>query len=197
VTDRREQSARLLLELRQGSAAAFEQFYEQYASLVLQIAQRMMGDPMEAEDLCHDIFLEVYRTADQFDPRRGSIEAWLAVKTRSRCLDRLRRMKRERLQDWDASGVLMKAADSSIEEQVLNKLEREKVREAMETLPETQRRAVYGMYVQAKSHRELAEILEKPLGTVKSLIRYGLMNVRKQLGQLGWIVSSGGVKERE
>ncbi|WP_346773937.1 sigma-70 family RNA polymerase sigma factor [Brevibacillus sp. SYP-B805] len=197
MTDHHEQSLRLLREIGQGSAAAFEQFYEQYAALVYQIAQRMMGDPMEAEDLCHDIFLEVYRTAGQYDPARGSIEAWLAVKTRSRCLDRLRRMKRDRLHDWDAAGLPWTASESSPEEQVLKKLERETVREVLDTIPQAQREAVYGMYFQAKSHRELAEKLERPLGTVKSLIRYGLINVRKQLNQLGWLAPSGGAKERE
>lgn len=80
---------------------------------------------------------------------------------------------------------------------MLAKLEREQLQLAINKIPEAQRQAVYGMYFQAKSHRELAERLERPLGTVKSLIRYGLTNLRNQLTELGWAGSSGGVKERE
>jgi RNA polymerase sigma factor (sigma-70 family) len=196
VTGRHDQAERLLREMGEGSAAAFEQFYERFSPLVFSIAVRMVGDRMEAEDLCHDIFLEVYRNAGQYDPQRGSVEAWLAVKTRSRCLDRLRRKKSERIQVWDE---LPERGETGVttEETVLAKLERETVRSVMNNIPEAQRRAVYGMYVQSWSHRELSERMERPLGTVKSLIRYGLMNVRKQLIQLGWIGPSGGAKERE
>jgi RNA polymerase sigma factor (sigma-70 family) len=196
VTSRHDQAERLLRDMKQGSAAAFEQFYERFAPLVYSIALRMVGDQMEAEDLCHDIFLEVYRTADQYDPQRGSVEAWLAVKTRSRCLDRLRRKKSERIQTCGELPVVGGGAVTT-EETVLAKLERETIRHVMNKIPEAQRQAVYGMYFLSQSHRELSQRMERPLGTVKSLIRYGLMNVKKQLIQLGWIGPSGGAKEHE
>ncbi len=191
-----DQAERLLHQIKQGEAAAFEQFYERYAKLVYSIAVKMVGDRMEAEDLCHDVFLEVYRTAGQYDPGRGSVEAWLAVKTRSRCLDRLRRKKGERLDTSVEEAAYCQTA-AATEETVLTKWERETLRNVMQSIPEAQRQAMYGMYFQSLSHRELSEQMARPLGTVKSLIRYGLLNVKKQLIQLGWLEPSGGAKERD
>lgn len=194
MTGRDYQAERLLREMGEGSAAAFEQFYERFSPLVFSIAMRMVGERMEAEDLCHDIFLEVYRTAGKYDPQRGSVEAWLAVKTKSRCLDRLRRKQSERIEIRDE---LPEPAGAAAEETVLAKLERDTLRSAVERIPEAQQRAIYGTYFLSCTHRELSERMNRPLGTVKSLIRYGLMNLRKQLVQLGWIGPSGGAKERE
>jgi RNA polymerase sigma factor (sigma-70 family) len=197
VSSRHDEAERLLHEMKNGSVAAFEQFYERFVSLVFQLALRMLGDRMEAEDICHDIFLEIYRKADQFDPKRGSIEAWLAVKTRTRCLDRLRRKKPELLNELDETLLRQDSAPAPTEEKVFAKLERDMLREAMNRLPDAQREAVYGMYFQSRTHQELSKLMERPLGTVKSLVRYGLINVRKQLSQLGWMEQSGGAEKRE
>ncbi|MCK9927652.1 sigma-70 family RNA polymerase sigma factor, partial [Frankia sp. Mgl5] len=101
VNNRFGDEEKLLAELGNRTPAAFERFYERYVPLVFQIALRMVGDRMEAEDLCQEIFLEAYRTVHQYDPERGSVEAWLAVKTRARCLDRLRRKKTELFGGFD------------------------------------------------------------------------------------------------
>lgn len=187
---------RLLQEIANQSVAAFEQFYERYASLVLHIATRTVGDRMEAEDICHDVFLEVWKKADQYDPERGSVEAWLAVKTRTRSLDRLRRKQR-----WIPSAEQPQpeplSAVKSTEESVFARLEREALRSALNNIPASQASALHGMYYEEQSQRELSERMNRPLGTVKSLIRYGLANIRKQLSQLGWLESSGGEKKHD
>ena len=68
----------------------FNDLYRQNASFVYKIALHLLNDPVEAEDLCHDVFLEIIQHPEQYDPERGSIKAWLGVKTRSRAIDRLR-----------------------------------------------------------------------------------------------------------
>ncbi|WP_206514570.1 RNA polymerase sigma factor [Brevibacillus marinus] len=188
---------RLLRDITNGSAAAFAQFYEQYASLVLHIALRIVGDQMEAEDICHDIFLEVWKKADQYDPQRGSVEAWLAVKARTRALDRLRRKQRIAITPVDHAGIEPSTADVATEERVFTRLDREALLNALSKIPSSQARAVHGVYYEEHSHRELSAKMNRPLGTVKSLIRYGLDNLRKQLCQLGWLEPSGGAKKHE
>ncbi|QQE76087.1 sigma-70 family RNA polymerase sigma factor [Brevibacillus composti] len=178
----------LLREIGRGSRAAFERFYEKYATFVYRTALRIMHDPAEAEDLCHDVFLEVYRTADQYKEERGSVEAWLAVKTRSRCIDRLRKTK---IKAKYAKNLPPAKEMATVEETILTKLERDLVRDVLGGIPEAQRQAVYGFYFQAKTHRELAQAMNRPLGTVKSLVRYGLHNLRKQLVQNGWAGKEG------
>nr|WP_239565515.1 sigma-70 family RNA polymerase sigma factor [Brevibacillus fulvus] len=187
----------MLEEIKRGSITAFEQFYERYVSLVFQIAMRVVEDRMEAEDICHDVFLEVYRKADQFDPARGSVEAWLAVKTRTRSLDRLRKRKNRVLEENAGSEREWQTEPFETEEKAIARLNREALQRAIQNIPSPQREAVYRVYFQSRTHQEVAERMGRPLGTVKSLIRYGLQNVRKQLCQMGWLEQSGGAKKGE
>jgi RNA polymerase sigma factor (sigma-70 family) len=184
----------VLREMCGGSAEAFDRFYARFAPLVMQIALRTLGERMEAEDVCHDVFIEVLRRGDSYDPMRGSLEAWLAVMTRSRCLDRLRRSKRVQAGEVEEE----RAADVSDapEEQVVSLLQREAVRDALQTLPVNQRQAVMHSYFGAQTHRELSAAWNVPLGTVKSWVRYGLNNLRKHLEKHGWAREvEGGAKE--
>lgn len=195
----------VMREMSRGSLSAFRRFYEQYASFVLQIAQRVTGDRMEAEDVCHDVLLNVLQKADSFDPSRGSIEAWLAVTTRNRALDRLRR--KQRMQFMQA-GVLEEEAEAAmaaagsyvpVEDSVVAKLDGETLKNALQRIPAMQAKAIAGYYLHAQSQRELSAELQVPLGTVKSLVRYGLNNLRKQLVQLGWpgVRNGRGAKRHE
>jgi RNA polymerase sigma-70 factor (ECF subfamily) len=168
-----------------GSADAFDRFYARYAPFVMQIALRTIGERMEAEDVCHDVFLEVLRRGDSYDPDRGSLEAWLAVMTRSRCLDRLRRSKRI-VQTGEPELKLAHAAAAAAEEDAVARLEKEALRHALGKLPAEQRAAVIGNYFDAETQRDLSDRWKVPLGTVKSWIRYGIRNMRKQLEKHGW-----------
>lgn len=179
-------SALWLAEIAEGSVSAFGRFYDAYASMVYRIALQMTKDATEAEDLCQEVFLEVMDKADQYDPGRGSVEAWLAVRTRSRAVDRLRKRRRAAETEWSEELLqeVRGAEDQeTVELSVLRRLEVEQVKRALHALPPLQRMAVYGCYVEQLSHREMAELMKRPLGTVKSLIRYGLRNVRRLLEQ--------------
>lgn len=188
---------RLLHDMANGSITAFELFYEKYASLVLHIALRIVKDRMEAEDICHDLFLEVWKKAGQYDPKRGSIEAWLAVKARSRSLDRMRKKQRLPIASEENATLEQASTAAAAEENVLSRLDREVLGQALSKIPPAQARALQGMYYEAKTQRELAANMNRPLGTVKSLIRYGLDNIRKQLSQSGWLESLGGERKHE
>lgn len=178
-----------------GSVEAFDRFYERYAPLVMHIALRVMEDRMEAEDLCHDVFLEVLRTGRKFDRSRGSIESWLAVLTRSRGLDRLRRARRavpggEKAVIGRLAGP--ETAAAAPEDEVVLRLAQAAVREAFAALPIRQRRALASAYYREKTQREMADEWNVPLGTVKSWIRGGIANLRKQLAVRGWLTGGEG-----
>lgn len=165
----------------------FDNLYKQYASYVYKIALYMLHDPVEAEDLCHDVFLDVMQRREQFDPRRGSIKAWLGVKTRSRAIDRLRKQKKEGLSYVD---VVKSAANNSTDptvETVLTNLEIENLHESLQHLSASQREAITATYFRSLRQKEWAQITGRPLGTVKSMIRYGVNNIRKQFIQMGWL----------
>lgn len=188
---------RLLRDMANGSITAFEQFYERYVSLVLHIALRIVKDRMEAEDICHDLFLEVWKKAGQYNPKRGSVEAWLAVMARSRSLDRMRKKQRLPITPEENATLEQASTAAAAEENVLARLDREVLGQALSQIPPAQARALQGMYYEAKTQRELATNMNRPLGTVKSLIRYGLDNIRKQLSQSGWLETLGGERKHE
>jgi len=192
VDRRGEDMAAVLEAMCAGSVEAFDRFYERYAPLVMHIALRVMEDRMEAEDLCHDVFLEVLRTGKQFDRTRGSIESWLAVLTRSRGLDRLRRARRA--VPKEAGLANLETAAAAPEDVVVLRLARAAVREAFAALPSRQRRALVTAYFREKTQREMADEWNVPLGTVKSWIRGGIANLRKQMAVRGWLGGEGGTR---
>jgi len=172
----------------------FGRFYDRHSEMVYRIALQLTGDPMEAEDVCHDVFIEVMNKWDQFDPERGSVEAWLAVRAKSRSIDRIRRRRRVALESLDAAAARSAEAGLSVETAVVQRWERHALQEAMLRIPEAQRRAIVGAYFDDRTHTELARDLGRPLGTVKSLIRSGLRSMRKMMtsGQTEAAASAGG-----
>jgi len=193
--DRRADDMTAVLEaMCAGSVEAFDRFYERYAPLVMQVALRVMEDRMEAEDLCHDVFLEVLRTGRKFDRSRGSIESWLAVLTRSRGLDRLRRARRALPGGEEASFARAAELETAAapEDLVVLRFQRAAIREAFASLPSRQRRALANAYYSEKTQQEMADEWNVPLGTVKSWIRGGIANLRKQMAVRGWIAGGEG-----
>lgn len=184
----------LLCQIRSGSLTAFDRFYEQTAPFVMGISMKILGDRMEAEDVCHDVLMQVLSRPERYNPSRGSVEAWLAVLAKSRSLDRLRKHKRLMLEDGqaDLTGSVQHWNSDDIEERVLDNLQKEALQEAMFKLPEPQRRALAAAFYLERSHRELAELWRLPVGTVKSRVRYGLIRLRRAMEKMGWSYGKGG-----
>nr|WP_281419578.1 sigma-70 family RNA polymerase sigma factor [Bacillus alkalicola] len=166
-------------EVKNGSPVAFEQLYDRYSKLVFSIGLKMLKNKTDAEDLTHEVFIEIYRNPYSYDSTRGTVEAWIAVKARSRSLDFLRRSKHDKTVYGDELMMDRITDPGLVEEEVLTKAEREELLVAMKSLPETQRNVVYSNYFQGESHRVLAEKLNRPIGTIKSLVRYGINNMKK------------------
>lgn len=172
----------LLIGISEGSIEAFELFYETYHIFVYSIALQLLQNELDAEDMTHDIFIEIIDKAHTYDPKKGSIKSWLAIRTKSRCIDLLRRRKEVTTED----SVVRHEAKSvdqyiPIDEKLAKKWDKQIVISALQRLPLQQRKAIFGSYYKNYSHKELSSHLEIPLGTVKSLIRYGINNLRKQL----------------
>jgi|SRR5690625_2482949 len=180
----KQKDIQLLNLIAKGSETAFNQFYEMYASFVFNIARQVLGDPCEAEDVTHEVFLNIFKKPEQYNKKRGSIKAWLAVQARSRSIDRLRKKQPILVQKLE----LLDTKDTvETELSVLLQIEKEILLKALEKIPEKQREVIYGAYFKGKTQRELAKSLDRPLGTVKSLVRYGLRNMRKQKELINWM----------
>ncbi|MCC3373436.1 RNA polymerase sigma factor [Cohnella sp. REN36] len=189
----KEDLVRELADIGQGSLEAFDRLYARATPLLLPIARNLLGDRMEAEDVCHDVLLGVILHPERFDPSRGSVEAWLAIQTKSRCLDRLRKRKKVVVGHALEAGWSAEANGAAQPEAaVVARIDQELLREAMAQLPASQREVLAASYFGSRTLRELSESWQVPLGTVKSRMRYGLAHLRKTLLRLGWEDASGG-----
>jgi RNA polymerase sigma-70 factor (ECF subfamily) len=149
---------------------------------------RILGDPGRAEDAVQDAFLNVWNRAASFDPKRGSLRAWLLAAVRNRCIDLLRgRAGRERQELELEAEVADAQSPSDPWREVALSLERAAVRDAMASLPPEQRQAVELAYFGGYSHVEIAGMTRVPLGTVKGRMRLGLEKMESFLRGRGLV----------
>lgn len=171
--------ADLLPAVARGDRDALRALYEAQAPRLLGIALAVLRDRAAAADAVHDAFLRVQARAAQFDPSRGSGEAWLGAVARHAALDIARARGREQLSDDPGLG------DVPVEPDALERLaagaEGRRLRDCLLGLEEKNRRGIVLAFVHGLSHAQVAARLELPLGTVKAWIRRGLLRLRECL----------------
>ncbi|GEL77753.1 RNA polymerase sigma factor [Tenuibacillus multivorans] len=163
--------------MEQKSKQAFQLFYERYIDYVYRIVIGVVKNHDQALDICQDLFLEYFQKAHTFDPERGSVKAWVAVRARSRSVDYIRQSSKEvTLHDQEYE---KRQAATTPQDEFLKKEESQHLVQLLFKLPAHQRNAIVDNYVHSLTHQEIAKKLDKPLGTVKSTIRYGIQKLRK------------------
>ena len=169
--------------LRQ-DVTAFSQLYDRYARPVYVLAVTAL-DRVEAEAIVQEVFLRLWRKADQFRPERGPFGAWFMTIARHHLWNVLRRLHREpSLAAEVIDELLMESAISigdDVEEQAWSKEIGEAVLHALQGLPAEQRRVLVLAYFAGLSQSSIAQHLGWPLGTVKKRIRLGLQKLRNAL----------------
>jgi RNA polymerase sigma-70 factor (ECF subfamily) len=169
------EDARLVRAMAEGDRQALAALYARHAGLLLGLAVRIVRERREAEDLLHDVFLEAWRAAKDFDPKRGRVRTWLAIRMRSRCLDHQK-----------SARVSRNAGDAGLEvvvdDRAVASPDHGRVREALAGLGDDQREVVELAYFQGLSCSEIAARIAKPIGTVKSRLAAGLSRLREGLG---------------
>jgi RNA polymerase sigma-70 factor (ECF subfamily) len=174
----------LAAALAAGDVAALGQIYDRYAGLAYSVALRILRDPGRAEDVVQECFLKIWQSAASFDASRGSLRAWLLRSVRNRSIDNLRgRAGHERDElDLAAAGDLPaegQGADPWREVDAI--LEREAVRNALDSLPAEQREAVELAYFGGLTYREIAEQSNVPVSTIKGRMRLALERLHSYL----------------
>jgi RNA polymerase sigma-70 factor (ECF subfamily) len=160
--------------IRGGDEAAMTALYDRYSCITYSVALRVLGDTGAAEDVMQEVLMQLWRNPKLFDSSRGNIGAWLAVVSRHRAIDFLRKRRPE----TDLENVVLASSDNmenAIERNVLIG----KIRSTMTALPEEQRRALEMNFFEGLTHSEIAEKTSQPLGTVKTRIRSALTTIRK------------------
>ena len=172
----------LLAGMASDDEDAARAFVGRHAPTVIGVAYRIVGNITEAEDVAQQTFWRAWRAASTYDPRRGSVRAWLLTIARNSAIDvtRVRRMdpsapeKIARLLERDPTGA-------PVDEGLQTADEAAEVRSALERLPEDQRRAVLLATVAGLTAAEVGTAEGIPLGTAKTRIRTGLRRLRDYL----------------
>jgi RNA polymerase sigma-70 factor (ECF subfamily) len=164
----------LVSAIRSGDENAMAELYDRYSSVVYSIALRVLGETGAAEDVLQEVFLQLWRNPGLFDSSRGNMGPWLAVISRNRAIDALRKRRPETdIEDIVVSVVPDMAGEADRSRAM------EKVRGALSAMPAQQRSALEMAYFEGLSHTEIAEKTGEPLGTIKTRIRTGLLSLRK------------------
>jgi RNA polymerase sigma-70 factor, ECF subfamily len=164
----------LLERVKANDQGAMAEFCDRYGSLVYMIALRVLKDTSHAEDVMQEVFLQVWRNPGAFQQGRGSLGAWLAVVTRNRAVDLLRRRK-----PTDPVDEVILLSNTNLASEFERTRMMEKVRLAMQGLPAEQQKSVELAFFEGMTHAEIAAKTGDPLGTVKTRIRAALMSLRK------------------
>jgi len=166
----------LISRVRAGDEDALAALHDRYAQVVYSVALRVLGETTEAEDILQEIFLQLWRNPQTFDSNRGSLGAWLAVITRHRAIDHLRRRRPES----DIEDVIV-AVDTRIEQITDRNIAIAKIRAVVDRLPLEQRKPLEMAFFEGLTHSEIASKTGEPLGTIKTRIRSALLTLRKAL----------------
>ena len=166
----------LVSRVARGDAGAFEALYDELSSAVFGLARRVVRDPARAEDVTQEVFLEVWRKAGRFDSALGKAKTWVMTIAHRRAVDAVRRSESQKRQDERTAPEQVshdEPADSLIAAE-----EQGAVRECLETLTDLQLESVRLAFFNGYTYNEVATLLEKPLPTIKTRMRDGLIRLR-------------------
>jgi RNA polymerase sigma factor (sigma-70 family) len=170
----------LLAGLTFGDAEAGRAFVQRFQSRVFGLALAILRDPALAEDIAQEAFLRAWRHGPSYDPRRGTVAAWLLRITRNLAIDALR-LRRAEVMDPDVLAGLVPPDDASVEEAAMTSASAAAVRRALRSLPEEQARALMLAAFYGRTAEEISRAEAIPLGTAKNRIRLGLRRIRALL----------------
>ena len=170
----------LVRAIAAGNQVALHRLYERTHRLVFTLAARLSGNRETAEELTLDVFLEVWRRADRYDPVNGTVLGWIMNLARSRAIDRLRFEQRKKRVPSDGERAF-EIASSDSQAIVEEKEQFQRLRAALFVLTPDERRVIEAAFFSELTHAEVAAKFNEPLGTVKTRIRSGLLKLRRKL----------------
>ncbi len=170
---------KLLARVVDGDDQALDQLYRLHGRVALNVAFRVLRDTSLAEDAVQEGFLDLWRTAERFDPRRTSVRAWLCVLVHRRAVDLVRHEAARRARDERQPPPHLESYTA--EELIFLRYDRRRIQQVVEQLPASQRQLVELAYWGGLSQSQLATRFGIPLGTVKSRMFSALEDLRTAL----------------
>ncbi|MFK4088207.1 RNA polymerase sigma factor [Kribbella sp. NPDC020789] len=166
----------------EGRPDSLSDAYQRWSTLVFTLALRALGNRADAEDVTQQVFVSAWRGRANFDPDHGQLGAWLTGIARHRIADRLTARSRE-LHNSEAAARL---AEQNPPAQVIDDVtvDRVLIADELDRLDDPRRTILKLAFYEDRTHPQIAEQLDLPLGTVKSHIRRGLLHLRDRLKEV-------------
>ena len=169
----------------EGDGRALEALYGRYGRPCYALARRILCDDQHAQDCVQEVFLVLWRDAARFDAARGSFASWLLSMTHHKAVDAVRREETLRRRSGAELQEDRESDAPAVEDEVWSGMRRDRVRAALQTLPDPQREALGLAYFGGYTQREIAGLTQTPLGTVKTRMLAGMRRLREGLDGLG------------
>ena len=173
---------RLIRQVANQDRDAFSQLYDRFSTLVFTLAMRMLKARSDAEDLLQEVFVQVWRQAQNYSTERGSPEAWIVNIARSRAIDKIRSIRRMEKSFVLTEDPARAESTDNVESSAAESEVRMAINSALANLPEAQRKVLELAYFAGLTQTEIATRLAEPLGTVKTRMRSGIQRLREMLG---------------
>jgi RNA polymerase sigma-70 factor, ECF subfamily len=170
----------LMQQVAQGKESALRTLYDRFGNLVFRNACQVLGSVSESEDATQEVFVQIWRTADRYDPTRSKLITWVMLISRRMFIDRLRR-RMVRPNSISLNQDLHDVASADTQNNEI-KEGSAAIRRRMNELPDLQREVIERVYLQGYSLREVAEQRNLPVGTIKSALSRGLGRLREKFG---------------
>ena len=173
----------LLAQIGEQDREALASLYDRYGRRVFALAVRILNDPVGSEEVTQDVFMSVWRRGASYTSKKGKFTTWLFSIAHNRTIDELRKRRRDRSRENDdiEDHYDLKSSDISPADAAVASSEFEKVKAAMEKLPEEQKSVVELSYFKGLTQTEIATKTGQPLGTVKTRMRLALKKLRVAL----------------
>lgn len=177
----RDELSEVLVRVGEGDHEAFRQLYEQTIKRVYSVVRRILIDPEFSHDTAQEVYLQVWQSAERFNPAAGSPLAWLITIAHRRAVDKVRHEQsfKDRQDRHGASSHFV--AHDQVAETVAGTLEKEAVTTSLASLSRIQRESIHLAFYGGLTYAEIAASLNVPLPTIKSRIRDGLRHLRNDL----------------
>ncbi len=182
------EGAELVRRCRAGDGAAWEEIVQTYSRRVYNLAYRFTSRADTAEDLTQDVFVRVYRSLEQYNPKQGDLQNWLMRLARNLIIDDYRKRQRapqdEIADDLEDHKYHLRSAGNSVQREMERRELGAQVQAGIDKLSADLRTCVILRDIEELSYQEIVDLLKIPEGTVKSRINRGRIELAKILRRM-------------
>jgi RNA polymerase sigma-70 factor (ECF subfamily) len=171
----------LLAAMASGDAEAAAAFVRRFQGRVFGLAMTIVHDPQTAEEVAQETFLKAWKHAAVFDPRRGRVATWLLTIARNLAIDFVRVRRQDPMDPHVLVTLQADEGEPGPDEAHFTHEDTQRLRSALADLPEDQKRALVLAAFYGRTAREISELEDAPLGTIKTRIRTAMIKLRSAL----------------